>query len=284
MNIQIIKQNGMAIPYKTISFAGGERHIQLEDCTALNNTGLTIRASLTSSDDVMDLLLIENALRYTFGQDTLINIEIPYLPYARQDRVCVTGQAFSMEVMANLLKTMHPNRLITWDCHSDVGIQLSQAHNVKPASIISSDAALLDLLKQPQSVLVCPDKGAIARCQDIHQSLGLLNEMVFCEKQRDPVTGKIHHTEVLSDDLSGQCAVISDDICDGGYTFIKIAEQLRAKNVQRIVLFVTHGIFSKGLAVFDGLIDEVITTNSLPQQPHPALRVITFNYSFGEQS
>ena len=82
---------------------------------------------------------------------------------------------------------------------------------------------------------------------------------MYCEKQRDPATGKISQTKVLSDDLSGRCAVITDDICDGGYTFIKIAEQLQAKNVERIVLFATHGIFSKGLDVFDGLIDEVIT-------------------------
>ena len=108
---------------------------------------------------------------------------------------------------------------------------------------------------------------------------------------------------MISDDLSGQCAVITDDICDGGYTFIKIAEQLRQKNVGRIVLFVTHGIFSKGLGVFDGLIDEVITTNSRPSltqlsgdlsAPNNATssneksnkttyRVIHYKHTFGEQ-
>jgi ribose-phosphate pyrophosphokinase len=123
----------------------------------------------------------------------------------------------------------------------------------------------------------------VNRCREIQESLNL-DQIVFCEKQRDPSTGKIYQTNVLSGDLTGRCAVITDDICDGGYTFIKIAEQLRAKNVERIVLFVTHGIFSKGLGVFDGLIDQVITTNSLPQQPHPILSVINFNFTFGEQS
>jgi ribose-phosphate pyrophosphokinase len=88
----------------------------------------------------------------------------------------------------------------------------------------------------------------------------------------------------MSDDLTGQCAIISDDICDGGYTFIKIAEQLKAKGAERIVLFVTHGIFSKGLEVFDGLVDEVITTNSLPQQTNEKLRVINFDNTFSDNT
>ena len=118
-----------------------------------------------------------------------------------------------------------------------------------------------------------------SRCTDIKEQLNL-GEIVFCEKRRDPATGKIYKTDVLADDLSGKCAVISDDICDGGYTFIKIAEQLREKNIEKIVLFVTHGIFSKGLDVFDGLIDEVITTTSFTHQHHTKLRVINFEYNF----
>lgn len=283
MNIKIEKRDGEILPFKAIGFAGGERHIQLLDLSPLTEMQLTIRASLMSSNDLMDLLLVENALRHAFGQALEINLELPYLPYARQDRVCAEGQAFSLEVMVRLLGMMRIKRLLTWDCHSEAGLQLTQAHNVKPATIIQSDAALSALLAEENSILVCPDKGAVTRCKDIQQTLGL-KHIVFCEKHRDPKTGKIVQTEVLSDDLSGRCAVITDDICDGGRTFIEIAKQLRAKHVERIVLFVTHGIFSKGLGVFDDLIDQVITTNSLPQQAHPKLRIINFNYTFGARS
>jgi ribose-phosphate pyrophosphokinase len=283
MSIQIEKQDGTMLPFKLIGFAGGERHVQLQDLSPLKSRYLSIRAKITSTDEIMDLLLIENALRNAFGEAVKINLELPYLPYSRQDRVTSLGQAFSLKVMANLLKIMTLNQLVTWDCHSQTGTVLTQAHNVKPASIIQSDQTLSSLLRNEKSVLVCPDKGAVDRCRVIQETLKL-EEIVYCEKQRDPATGKISQTNVLSEDLTSRCAVITDDICDGGYTFIKIAEQLRAKNVDRIVLFVTHGIFSKGLDVFDGLIDEVITTNSLPQQPHPKLSVINFNYTFGEQS
>ena len=287
MSIQLETQDGTAVTYQSIGFSVGERHIQLQDLSILSVSGITIRARLTSSNDLMDLLLIESALRNALGHNLAINLELPYLPYARQDRVCAAGQAFSLEVMAKLLSTMNIHQLVTWDCHSKKSIELTGACNVKPATIINSDPALTRLLTDPQSVLICPDKGATARCQDIQQSLGI-KEMVQCEKQRDPATGAIQNTDVLCGDLSGKCAIITDDICDGGYTFIKIAEQLREKNVERVVLFVTHGIFSKGLGVFSGLIDEVITSNSLnlviPKRINPTfptLRVINYQYTFG---
>ena len=201
------------------------------------------------------------------------------MPYARQDRVCAPGQAFSLEVIAKLLKALRLNKLVTWDCHSQVGIELTGAVNIEPVNLIRADKQLTDLLKHKDTVLICPDKGAVNRCNDIKEGLDLPN-IVFCEKKRDPATGKIYKTDVLVDDLTGKCAVISDDICDGGFTFIKIAEQLKEKNVEQIVLFVTHGIFSKGLDVFDGLIDQVITTNSFDQQDHAKLRVIDFEYNF----
>ena len=56
---------------------------------------------------------------------------------------------------------------------------------------------------------------------------------------------------------------IVDDISDGGRSFIELAAVLRKRNVGKIYLYVTHGIFSKGLDVlFEAGIDEVFTTNS----------------------
>ena len=80
--------------------------------------------------------------------------------------------------------------------------------------------------------------------------------------------------------MDGRIAVITDDICDGGYTFIKVAEQLKAKGADKVVLFVTHGIFAKGLDVFDGLIDHVFTTDSFEHAPDPRLTVIPYAFPF----
>ena len=45
--------------------------------------------------------------------------------------------------------------------------------------------------------------------------------------------------------------IIVDDICDGGTTFIKLAQRIDEKiyGRYRLDLYVTHGIFSRGLDV-----------------------------------
>lgn len=263
-----------------LGFSGGERHVQLGK---MHGGDRIIRADLRGSDDVFNLLLLANAV-VEADRNARLHIEIPYLPYARQDRVCAPGQAFSMKVLARLLGTMeNVARLIVWDCHSPVGLELTGAVNIPAQDIIHSSDALTRMIVSLDSVLICPDKGAVARTEAVARAFqkDLQPEpIVFCEKVRDPATGQITHTEVKTDSLVGRTAIITDDICDGGYTFIKVAEQIRAKGAERVVLYVTHGIFSKGLGVFDSLIDAVFTTDSFVHDPHPLLSVIPFEYDF----
>jgi len=66
------------------------------------------------------------------------------------------------------------------------------------------------------------------------------------------------------DNLEKMDCIIVDDICDGGGTFIGLAEELRRRNAASLYLYVTHGIFSKDADV--KLLDhfaKVYTTNSI---------------------
>jgi ribose-phosphate pyrophosphokinase len=278
MSITITTNQNDIIQLKTLSFSGGERHVQLSNLPINMPILISIKAILNSTDDLLDLLLIDNALENHYGQQVKLHLEIPYLPYARQDRVCAEGQAFSLQLMAKLMKSLNTEEIVVWDCHSKVGLELTGATNVSATDIIKSDVQLSQLLHSSQTVLICPDKGALQRCTELKEELNIPN-MVICEKKRDPKTGKITQTEVLTDDLTGKTAIITDDICDGGFTFIKIAEQLKAKNAEKIILYVTHGIFSKGLNVFEGLIDELYTTTSFTHQPSDKLHIIDYTYN-----
>lgn len=289
MSIQIKDSNNKIIAVKTRQFSGGERHVQFEADELTQRQGqVYIQAKIKNSQDLMDYLLIENVL---MNQGLTINLEIPYFPYARQDRICATGQAFSLDIMTKLLninteqfpKQRHSIKV--WDVHSVVSEKLlgentlfNKVINVQPSEIILKSQALTDILTAQDTVLICPDAGAKQRTQGIadvinaHRASNI--EIVYCEKNRDPVTGKIQNSHVNATDLSGKTAVITDDICDGGATFIGIAEELKKLNCQHVVLYVTHGIFSKGLAVFDGKVDRIFTTDSFPQIANEKLSVI----------
>ena len=41
--------------------------------------------------------------------------------------------------------------------------------------------------------------------------------------------------------------LIVDDICDGGRTFLEAAKILKEETTGKLFLYVTHGIFSKGI-------------------------------------
>ncbi|MDE2422254.1 MAG: ribose-phosphate pyrophosphokinase [Gammaproteobacteria bacterium] len=290
MSIQITTTDGTIIPVKFLQFSGGERHVQLEESVISNLKGtMNVRADMHSSNDIMDYLLLENVL---FELGLSINLEIPYFPYARQDRACATGQAFSLDVMTKLLNTNGLDRHVSlqktitvWDCHSEKTTELlkrntcfNEVINISPAAIIQQSARLVEIMTAINTVLICPDHGAIARTNLIAESFtDAKPAIICCEKQRNPLTGKILNSKVNATDLTGRTAVITDDICDGGATFIGIAQELRKLNCQHIVLYVTHGIFSRGLEVFDGLIDQIFTTNSFPQQPSDLLTVINFS-------
>lgn len=279
------------VPIEFLQFSGGERHIELkQNVIDQLQENTHIKASLNNSADVMDYLLLENVL---IEQGTRLSVEIPYFPYARQDRICAQGQAFSLDLMTKLLNSNaekfagQRQKIVVWDCHSQVTLDLLRQNtsfqeviNIEPVKIIEQSEELMRILSAGNTVLVCPDAGATQRTQVIanninpqrHQAI----EMIRCEKKRDPSTGKVRTTAVDSPDLTGKTAVITDDICDGGATFIGIAKQLRSLNCQNIILYVTHGIFSKGLAVFDGLVDQVFTSNSLAQSESTKLKIINF--------
>lgn len=292
MSIQIQDSKQNLISVQTIQFAGGERHIQIsaEILNTLKGT-MQIQAKIANSQDLMDYLLLENVL---LNQGLEIDLEIPYFPYARQDRICATGQAFSLEVMTKLLNINNEKfpqqrkSIKVWDAHSDVTEKLLHENthffdieNVQPSEIILKNEMLAKLLTAKKTVLVCPDAGAKQRTKTIASAVNIFRDreidLVFCEKRRDPVTGKIQNAQVNAKDLSGKTAVITDDICDGGATFIGIAQELKKLNCEHVILYVTHGIFSKGLQVFDGLVDQIFTTDSFPQIENPKLNVIKFS-------
>ena len=261
------------IQVRFMGFSGGERHIQLTQLPPKTPLELALRVDLLKSDDIMDLLLLDNALTAHYQQQIPLNLEIPYLPYARQDRVCAQGQAFSLQVMTQLLNLLNIKQLLFWDVHSDVALKLTGANQLSPVKIMQQSPLLIQLLTDPNSVLICPDKGAINRTLAIQQAFNI-KTLIQAEKKREATTGKILKTVLHCDDLTTKTAIICDDICDGGMTFIKIAEVLKAKGAEKIILYITHGIFSRGLVIFEHLIDEIFTTQSFPQTKHPKLTVI----------
>lgn len=258
------------LKFSKFKFGGGEIQIKLDPLNERSGEDdvCWITHRVRNSDDLMEILLVKEALSAQLLIKTF-NLHIPYLPYSRQDRRCELGEAFSLKVFTNILNNAGLDRVITIDSHSDVGpALLNNCTNVPNTQWVIR--ALFDIGKEV--VLVSPDAGANKKINqltiDLIKKGHDIKTIVKCDKIRDTETGRLSGFEVFSDDLKGQDCLIVDDICDGGGTFIGTAKELKKKNAGDIYLFVTHGIFSKGLDTLNEYFTKIYCTNSFSTLPN----------------
>lgn len=241
------------------NFPGGEVQVTVSPDTPLDNR---LTSYIRNSDDLVAMLLVTDAMRRMGQQE--IHLTLPYVPFGRQDRVMVRGQSFSLKVFCDILNAQNYASVTIWDPHSDVTPALINNCRVVEQHIIVSNNR--GVLRSPGSkgedILVCPDAGARKKILKVAQAAGY-KDIIYADKVRDVATGKITGTtlNLHGDEYFDRDFLIVDDICDGGYTFIELAKELKRFTSGKIKLYVTHGIFSKGLFVFDGLIDEIYTAN-----------------------
>jgi ribose-phosphate pyrophosphokinase len=182
---------------------------------------------------------------------------VPYLPYGRQDKSVANDASFALNTFKDVLYHRGICRIETFDAHSETDMVFSTSPAKFHKAIFNHD------------VVCFPDKGAAVRYGTAD---GFGNSpVIFCEKVRNQQTGEITGLKVngaTPNLLFNKRVLIVDDICDGGMTFIKVAEALKTFNPLQIDLAVSHGLFSKGEQVLkDAGISNIFTTNSLLRNP-----------------
>lgn len=273
-NIQIIS-NGRVHLAESFVFSGGEVQLKIPTLPDVIHDGdLTVVARVQTANTLVELLLACEILKrkYVGRRKRLV---IPYFPYARQDRIMVSNEAFSLKVISKLINTLGFDEVVTYDPHSYV--TEAMVDNIKPRSqleIIETECGqLTDFIRKEKPVLISPDAGASKKALSVAKHFNL--KLAIGHKTRDVTTGEITGSSISGiepSDLSGATVLIVDDICDGGRTFVELAKLLKTEyQVHKIILYVTHGIFSQGYDVFKGLIDVIFTTDTfLPKlKPTP---------------
>lgn len=257
---------------KTLTFSGGEvliqtNHEALQNACSfvlVSTSHLKLVARIQSSEDAVGLFMVVDILRRYF-ENRPIDLILPYIPYARQDRVCNPGEAHSLKVFAGMINSLNFARVIVVDPHSAVSeAVIDRITVVQQKQTISEH--LVKIIEKEDAVFVAPDAGANKKTSDLAKEYMI--PFIRCDKLRDLQTGKIIETVVYADTLKGKTCIIVDDICDGGRTFVELAKALRAKGAKKVILSVSHGIFSNGTKYLeDNGIDEIYTTNTFRSTP-----------------
>jgi ribose-phosphate pyrophosphokinase len=248
---------------KVWKFPAGEVGVQVQNHAHPEHVEeVSIRASIISSDEVMQLFMLTDALRRKFFNAKL-NVVFGYLPYGRQDRVCNEGDSLSVAVFAQLVNSQNYDHVEIIDPHSDVASALFK--NLVVMSQLEVYKLYFDHMFgwDANAILVAPDAGAAKKAAAI-AAVGKFDDVLYAVKSRNLQTGAITSL-TLSGNVEGKDVVVIDDICDGGATFIELGNLLREKGAKSLKLIITHGIFSKGTKVLTDIYDSVYTTNSYHQ-------------------
>lgn len=248
---------------KEVFFGGGEKHIKIESFVAQN---VDIFLNYENDSNLVELFMYVDALKRMGAK--VLNLNIPYFPGARQDRVCNEGEALSVKVYADMINSMGFEKVRIFDPHSEVTPALINnvvVHNNHTLVNLALND-ILRIAKKDDIVLISPDAGSNKKIYDLAtKKLEGKFPVVRCDKIRDVSNGKIVDTEIYADTLMGKTCVIIDDIISYGNTFFNLSRKLKEKGANRVYLIVSHceGVANLKTAEDSG-ISAMFTTNSKP--------------------
>ncbi len=235
---------------KITIFPDSQPHVNIQDI--VEGDEVKVICSITSSDKLIELLQTANALDNLFAKKKVL--VIPYLLGARYDRLMLPGDSIDLKVVADLINSCAFDKVYLYDVHSDVALLL-----IKNAIGITNKN-LVEQYDKADAVLICPDAGAAKKVGKYFDWNANIKSIVYCSKNRDLATGKLTLEVLEPSECENKNCVIVDDICDGGGTFLAIAEKIKPAH---LTLIVTHGIFSKGFETLEKYFQEIIVSDSL---------------------
>lgn len=272
--------NGFTVdsPLQPFFFPDGAAHIK-GDLDGLDISYHIADVRALSHDDLFTLAMwLDKVTDGPWSKNRTVLL-MPYLPGARSDRGAPNGS----RVYAEFLSNLDFDQIITLDPHSSFMPGL--IHNsfwqndnltVFPVErIIAKEIQDRESDQRPQPYVgvIAPDRGAVPRAKQAAKVMGV--PVYRAEKTRDFETGALtgfHMIDSLPD--RGRLLIV-DDICDGGGTFIGLADATDLEP-ERLDLWVTHGIFSQGVNRLLDRFGEVHTTDSYFNQDDELAR------AFGE--
>ena len=234
-------------PIEHFLFSGGEFQIKLPSQIKEERVILTWKP--VNASEITFLGLVINALKHKGISD--IDLDILYLPYARQDRVCSPGEANSLQFICEFLDKLDLTTIRIWDIHNELNtaeLFTETTVGFVTATNIFDRYRILDDFDTSNLIICSPDDGAFGRVADLCDYFNLPMPVTL-HKVRCPDTGRITgmNFDKYSRNVESYNILIIDDICDGGATFNQAAQVLKEKGAINLYLYVTHGIFSKGL-------------------------------------
>ncbi len=189
---------------------------------------------------------------------------VPYLPYARQDKTWLSGEARSAEIVCELLKEAGCSELVTFDCHFlKKGPGKYEHGGLKITNLTMGSAIIAEFRKKcPKAEVIAPDAGAAYLVEkEGGKSIRKVRGEYAAGKEAFRPVAKME----IDFEVKGSDVIILDDMIAGGGTMIKAVKALKERGARKVLCGATHGLFvGAGLQKIREVgADEIVVSDSI---------------------
>ena len=262
----MIKVNGVEI--KVQQFPNSESYIDKYQITKAlsiaesDKKNHTITFKYESDADLIHLMFIKKFRDSMITKKSKILLRLVYMPYSRMDREN-DNYIFTLKYITDFINSLNFDLVLVNEAHSMA--TLNMLDNVEG---VNTTLELFNSIKDEidfdydKDRIVLPDKGALKR----YNGLFSPENEIIGDKERDFESGRITKLDLYGNIPKEPFnAVILDDLCSKGGTFLLTATKLKELGAKKIYLVVAHceKTILEGSVLESDLIEEVYTTNSI---------------------
>ncbi len=230
-----------------------------------------VQSTPPPAENLMELMLMVDAAKRASAHK--VNIVMPYMGYARQDRKDKPRVSIGAKVVANIIQSVGTDRMMTCELHAGQiqGFFDIPVDHLDGATVT---APYIKSLNLDNLLFASPDVGGVVRTRAFAKKFGA--EIVVCDKTRLRAN-EIASMQVIGD-VTGMNVVLVDDMVDTAGTICKAADLLMERGALSVRAVVTHPLLS-GPAherIRASALTELVVTDTIPlKEQNEKIRVIS---------
>ena len=249
------------IPVVSKVFPDGESYVRLDGNVSDEDIAIIQTTCPPCQDRQLFQLafIVDAAKRLGAGKITAV---VPYLAYARQDKMFLSGEGISVGTIARMLGASGIDDFLTVNIHSE-HILSEFPFSVRNASAISLLASYFVEKGHTNAFALAPDKGAMYIAKEAQQVLG--GGIGYLSKVRDRYTGQtVQSAEGLN--VEGQTVIVFDDIISTGGTIIGAVKILKEQGAKQVFAACVHPLLigDASTRMLNAGVEDIIGTDSIP--------------------
>jgi ribose-phosphate pyrophosphokinase len=250
------------VPVASKVFPDGESYIRLSGNVQDEHVAIVQTTCKPQDTNVIQLAFMANAAKRNGAKK--VTAVIPYLAYARQDKIFLEGETVSIETITAMLHAAGIDQLVTINIHAENALPKFPFPTTNLSAIPLLAQNFVDQGCQ-NAFALAPDKGAFYIAQQAQQLLG--GEAGSLEKTRDRYTGQISQTGKHLN-VKGKTVIIFDDIISTGGTIVGAAQIVKEQGAAKVYTACVHGLLigDAERRILDAGVEEIVATDSVPSK------------------